>query len=77
MIPIIHIKIQDIKVNELFLRLQLSKGYCCYCFVVSKSKRSRQAIGKYTDKNIFDDSYQLVTHFPDFPLWENRIAYFK
>ena len=30
-----------------------------------------------TDKNIFDKSYQLVTHFPDFPLWENRIAHFK
>ena len=31
----------------------------------------------FTDKNIFDNSYQLVKHFPDFPLWENRIAYFK
>ena len=31
----------------------------------------------YTDKNIFDDSYYIVTHFPDFPLWEKRIAYFK
>ena len=30
-----------------------------------------------TDKNVFDDSYLLVTHFPDFPLCENRIAYFK
>ena len=30
-----------------------------------------------TDKNILDDSYKLVTHFPDFPLWENRIAYFE
>ena len=29
----------------------------------------------YTDKNIFDNSYYLVKHFPDFPLWENRIAY--
>ena len=27
-----------------------------------------------TDENIFDNSI-LVTHFPDFPLWENRIAY--
>ena len=24
-----------------------------------------------TDKNISDDSCKLVTHFPDFPLWEN------
>ena len=30
-----------------------------------------------TDKNILDNSYQLVTHFPDFPLGENRIAYFR
>ena len=30
-----------------------------------------------TDKNILDDSYLIVTHFLDFPLWENRIAYFK
>ena len=30
-----------------------------------------------TDKIFFDDSYLLVTHFPDFPLWENGIAYFK
>ena len=30
-----------------------------------------------TDKNNFDDSYLLVTHFPVFPLWENKIAYFK
>ena len=27
-----------------------------------------------TDKIFFADSYQLVTHFPDFPLWEKRIA---
>ena len=32
---------------------------------------------KHTNKNILDNSYQIVTHFPDFPLWENRIAYFK
>ena len=31
----------------------------------------------FTDRNIFDDSYKLVTHFPDFLLWENRIAYFN
>ena len=30
-----------------------------------------------TDKNVVDKSYQLVTQFLDFPLWENRIAYFK
>ena len=29
---------------------------------------------KHTDKNIFDNSYYLVKHFP---LWENRIAYSK
>ena len=28
-------------------------------------------------KNILDSSYKLVTHFSDFPLWENRIAYRK
>ena len=28
----------------------------------------------YTNENIFDNSYKLVTHFPDFLLWENRIA---
>ena len=31
----------------------------------------------FTDKNIFEGSYQLVTHFPDFLLWENRVACFK
>ena len=31
----------------------------------------------FTDKNIFDNSYQLVTHFLDFPIWENKIAYFE
>ena len=30
-----------------------------------------------TDKNIFDDSYWLVSHFLDFLLWKNRIVYFK
>ena len=28
----------------------------------------------YTDKNILDESYLLVKHFPAFPLWEYRIA---
>ena len=28
----------------------------------------------FTDKNIFDNSYYLVKHFPDFLLWEYRIA---
>jgi hypothetical protein len=30
-----------------------------------------------TDENILEDSYYFVTHFLDFLLWENRIAYFK
>ena len=30
-----------------------------------------------TDKNILDNFNLLVTYFPDFPLWENRIAYFE
>ena len=29
----------------------------------------------FTDENIFDNSYSLLTHFLDFPLWENRINY--
>ena len=28
-----------------------------------------------TDKDIIDNSYKLVTHLPDFQLWENRTAY--
>ena len=38
-----------------------------------------KAIGMhfYTDKNILEDSYKLVKHFPDFPLWEYTIASFK
>ena len=28
-----------------------------------------------TDKNIFDNSCQLVKYFLDFPLWENKITY--
>ena len=27
-----------------------------------------------TDNNILDESYLLVKHFPDFPLWEYRIG---
>ena len=30
----------------------------------------------YTDRNILDDSHQLVKHFSDFPLWEYRFASF-
>ena len=30
-----------------------------------------------TDRNNFEDSYQLVKHFPDFKLWEYRIASFN
>ena len=30
-----------------------------------------------TYKNILEDSYYLVKHFPDFQAWEYRIAYFK
>ena len=30
-----------------------------------------------TDRNILEDSYQLVKHFPDFLLWEYKIASFK
>ena len=29
-----------------------------------------------TDKNILEDSYQLVKHFLDFSLWEYSIASF-
>ena len=32
---------------------------------------------RITDKNIFDNSYKLVKHFPDFPLWEYPIASFN
>ena len=31
----------------------------------------------FTDINILEDSYQLVKHFLDFPLWEYRIASFN
>ena len=34
-------------------------------------------LNTYTDRNIMEDSYQLVTHFPVFPLWEYRIASFN
>ena len=30
-----------------------------------------------TDENILENSYKLVTHVPDFLLWENRIVYFE
>ena len=32
---------------------------------------------QYTDRNNFEDSYKLVKHFPDFTLWEYRIASFN
>ena len=28
----------------------------------------------YTDENTLEDSYWLVKHFTDFPLWEYRIT---
>ena len=31
----------------------------------------------YTDRNILDDSYQLVKHFLNFPLWEYTISSLK
>ena len=31
----------------------------------------------FTDRNILEDSYQLVKHFLDFPLWEYRFASFN
>ena len=31
----------------------------------------------YTDRNILEDSYKLIKHFPDFPLWEYTIAAFN
>ena len=30
----------------------------------------------FTDRNILDESYYLVKHCPDFPLWEYKIASF-
>ena len=33
--------------------------------------------GTHTDRNILEDSYKLVKHFPDFPLWEYTIASFN
>ena len=42
-----------------------------------KQWKVRTIFGNSTDTNIFDDSYKLVTNFPEFPLWENRIAYLK
>ena len=32
---------------------------------------------EFIDRNIFEDSYELVKHFPDFPLCEYTIASFK
>ena len=31
----------------------------------------------YTDRNILEDSYYLVEHFPDSMLWEYRFASFN
>ena len=31
----------------------------------------------YTDRINFEDSYQLVKHFPDFTLWEYRMVFLK
>ena len=33
--------------------------------------------GKYTDRNILEESYELVKHFPGFLLWEYNIASFN
>ena len=34
-------------------------------------KFARKQKGGNTNRNIFINSYQLVTHFQDLPLWEN------
>ena len=57
---------------------------CCFCFVLTfrtilvhsmfcrccelLKKTYLYFMGFFTDKNTFDDSYYLVTHFPDLPL---------
>ena len=47
-------------------------GY--FLTVKNQTAMSSSNIRIYIDKNILDESYQLVKHFPDFPLWEYRIA---
>ena len=34
-------------------------------------------LNNYTARNILEDSFWLVKHFPDFPLWEYRITSFN
>ena len=42
-----------------------------------KKKKSNNYSNNIADENILDYTYQLVAHFPDFLLWEKRIAYFE
>jgi hypothetical protein len=43
-------------------------------FLHSKFYGKVFSVGTNTDRNNFEDSYYLVKHFPDFTLWEYRIA---
>jgi hypothetical protein len=38
--------------------------------MLTKMQNFKASWQTYTDKNILDGSCLLVTHFPDFPLWE-------
>ena len=50
--------------------LDISVSSICLKKVISAGLNS-------TDRNILEDSYQLVKHFPEFLFWEYRIASFN
>ena len=76
-IEIIHSHILIPKCFQVLFACILSK----ICNILCKTLNSQALLQIvlvlcFTVKNFVDDSYQLVTHFLDFSLWENRIAYF-
>ena len=61
--------------NENFLN-ELLMTFSTYIHRDGKTKVV-YAMTSYTDRNILEDSYQLVIHFQDFQLWEYNIASFE
>ena len=56
---------------QAIVQFYLDSGLCQHSCTIACDQGSKESI---TDKNILDESYQLVKHFPDFPLWEYKIA---
>ena len=60
--------------NSLFISPKSSTVFAKYVEILVFHCRS---LVQFTDRNIFEDSYQLVKHLSDFQLWKYSIPTFK